>query len=123
MVSLAQDGTRYRELLEGVYHGQDGTIQGMAEAADLEAKLYTTYQYTNQSITDYVDKYLSVVDSVCIAGGLPGHTSLAYVMYTRSIGCDDVNAINAPNREIAAQRYLTALLFRDLNKQRFAQLK
>ena len=38
-VYLAQDGMRYCELLEGVYHDQDGTRQGMAEAADLEAKL------------------------------------------------------------------------------------
>ena len=30
---------RYRELLEEVYRGQDSTRQGMAEAADLEAKL------------------------------------------------------------------------------------
>ena len=43
VVSLTQDGMRYRELIEGVYHSQDGTMQGMAKAADLEAKLYTTY--------------------------------------------------------------------------------
>ena len=69
---FAQDGMRYRELLEGVYHGQDGTREGMSEVADLEAKLYTTYQYTNQSFTDYVDKYLSVVGSVRISGGFTG---------------------------------------------------
>ena len=71
---------RYRDLLEGVYHGQDGTKQGMAEAADLEAKLYITYQYNNQSVTDYEDKYISVVDSVHISGGLPGHTHLEYLV-------------------------------------------
>ena len=51
-VSLTQDGIRYRELLEGVYHAQDGTRKGMAEAADLEAKLYNTYQYNNQNVTE-----------------------------------------------------------------------
>ena len=122
-VYLVQDGMRYRELIEGVYHVQDGTRHGMSEAADLEAKLYTTYQYTNQSVTDYVDKYLYVVYSVRISGGLPGHTVLAYVVYTKSVGYDDVKALDAPNREISAQRYLTSLLFRVLNKHRFAQLK
>ena len=51
-VPLAQDGMRYRQLLEGVYHGQDGTRQDMAKVADLEAKLYNMYQYNNQSVTD-----------------------------------------------------------------------
>ena len=68
------------KLIEKVYHGQDGTRQGMAEAADLEAKLYTTYQHNTQSVTDYVDKSLSVVDSVRISGGLPGHTALTYIV-------------------------------------------
>ena len=80
VVSLTQDGMRYRELLEGVYHGQDSTSQGMAKAADLEVKLYNTYQYNNQSVTDNVDKYLSVVDYVRISGGLPGHTHLEYLV-------------------------------------------
>ena len=66
-VSLAPDEIIYCELIEGVYHGQDGTMQSMAEAADLEAKLYNTYQYNNHSVTDYVDNYLSVIDSVHIA--------------------------------------------------------
>ena len=55
-------------------------MQGMAEAADLEAKLYNTYQYNNQSVTDYVDKYLSVVDSVRIAVGLSVNTNLVYLV-------------------------------------------
>ena len=70
-----------------------------------------------------MDKYLSIVDSVHIYGGLPGHTALAYVVYAKSVGCNDVNALDTPNREISAQRYLTALLLHGLNKQRFAQLK
>ena len=66
----------------------------MAEAADLEAKLYNTYQYNNQIDTDYVDKYLYVIDYVRIAGGLPGHTNLAYLVYTKSAGCDDFKALD-----------------------------
>ena len=45
VVSLAQHGMKYRELLEGVYHVQDGTRQGMAEAADSEAKLHHVSVY------------------------------------------------------------------------------
>ena len=52
----------------------------MDKAVELEAKLYTTYQYNNQSVTDYVDKYLSVVDSVRIAMGLPVNTNLVYLV-------------------------------------------
>ena len=97
-VPLAQDGMRYRQLLEGVYHGQDGTRQDMAEVADLEAKLYTTYQYNTQSVADYVNNYLSVVDSVRISGGLPGHTALAYIVYVNSVGCDDVKDLDTAKR-------------------------
>ena len=118
-VSLTQYGMRYRELLEGVYHGQDGTRQGMAEAVNLEAKLCTTYQYTNQSDTDYVDNYLSVVDYVRIARCLPGHIALAYVVYAKSVGCNDFNALDVPNREMASQRYLNAPLFRRLKNRYF----
>ena len=63
-----------------MYHVQDSTRQGMAEAADLDAKLYNTYQYNNQSVTDYIDKYLSFVDSVHIYGGFSG-------AYTPRIPC------------------------------------
>ena len=100
VVSLVQDGMRYSQLLKGVYHGQAGNRQGMVEAADLEGKLYTTYQYNTHSVTDYVDKYLSVVDYVRIAGGLPGHTSIAYIVYAKSIGCDDFKALDITKREI-----------------------
>ena len=79
-VSLTQEGMRYHELIEEVYHVQDSTRQGMAEAADLDAKLYNTYQYNNQSVTDYIDKYLSFVDSVHIYGGFSG-------AYTPRIPC------------------------------------
>ena len=70
-----------------------------------------------------MDKYLSVVDSVRIVGGLPGRTTLAYIVYAKSVGCDDVKALDKTKIEIAAQRYLTGLLFLGLNKHRFAQLK
>ena len=83
----------------------------MAEAADLEGKLYTTYQYNTQSVVDYVDKYLSVVDYVRIARVLPGHNALAYIVYAKSVGCNNVKALNTKKREISAQRYLTAFLF------------
>ena len=102
---------RYHQLIEGVYYGQDGTRQGIDEAADLKAKLYTTFQYNTQSVTDYMDKYLSVVDSIRITRGLPGHTALAYIVYTKSVGFDNVKALDTTKRGIAAQRYLTALLF------------
>ena len=72
----------------------------MDKAAELEAKLYTTYQYNNQSVTDYVDKYLSVIDYVRIPGVLPGHTSIAYIVYAKSIGCDDFKALDITKREI-----------------------
>ena len=72
----------------------------MAEAADLEAKLYNTYQYNNQIDTDYVDKYLYVIDYVRIAGVLPGHTSIAYILYAKSIGCDNFKALDITKREI-----------------------
>ena len=77
----------------------------------MEATLYTTYQFNNHSVTDYVDKYLYVVDYVHIARGLPGNPALAYFVYTKSVECVDVNTLDAPNREISAQQYLTALLF------------
>ena len=95
----------------------------MAEAANLEAKLYNTYQYNNHSVTDYVYKYLSVVDYVQIAGDLPGYTDLAYLVYAKSVGCEDVKALDTTKREIAAQQYLTAFFSQGLNKQRFAQLE
>ena len=120
VVSLTQDIMRYHELLKGAYHGQEATRQVMAEVDYLEVKLYTMYQFTNQSVDDYVYKYLSVVDSIRITGVLPGYASLAYVLYGKSIVCDHVNALNAPNREIAVQPYHTSLLFRRLNKQRFS---
>ena len=70
-----------------------------------------------------MDKYLYFVDSVHISGCLAGHTHLAYLGYAKYVRCDDVNTFDTTNREIAAQQYLTALLLRGLNKQRFAQLK
>ena len=70
-----------------------------------------------------MDNDISVVDSVRISKGLPGYTAPVYILYVNSVGCDDVKALETIKREIAAQRYLTALLFRWLNKQRFSQLK
>ena len=95
----------------------------MAEAADLEAKLYNTYQYNNQSVNDYVDKYLSVVDYVRIVRCLPGNAALTYLVYVKSVGCENVKALDTAKIEIAVQRYLAALLFRGLKKYMFAQLK
>ena len=76
----------------------------MAEAANLEAKLYNTYQYNNHSVTDYVDNYLSVIDYVHIARDLPGYTDLAYLVYAKSVRCEDVKALDTTKREITAQQ-------------------
>ena len=44
-------------------------------------------------------------------------------MYAKYVGCGNVNALDTTKIEIAAQQYLTSLLFLGLNKQSFAQLK
>ena len=122
-----QDGIALRQEIQKILLKRDGRKAKMLEVLEADKRLYTMFQGRNETLDSYLRAHVEQCEAVRDGGGHPGYSLPAARIVAEEQGIDfDALTDDAKKKEVmdaAAERYLAALFFSGLNKDKYESFK